>query len=251
MTFEGYFDDSNSHPSAPLILWAGFVGYRNQWALLAARWRDILAREGLPYFHMVACEQGDPPFDRRDPSRAWRDALIHDLREAIFKAGLFGIAAGVPYAEWDKVVTPEMEEWVGVPKSVAMILCFATATQHAPKAGWSGPVNLFFDQGVEPKAIEVANWIAASSNGFTGRADTAQFLPVKATAELQAADMFAWELQNDMKRYLALGPDRPLRPHYVPWLAQQKDVQFLEADVLRARLATPEFRSLLDDDLWQ
>ena len=251
--FSGVFDDSNSHKNAPLILWAGFAAFDNQWDRLDEQWRAILRREGLPYFHMVDCEAGEPPFDRKDPNRAWRDSLIHDLRETIFSAGLFGIACGVPYAQWEQVITPDVAEWVGAPGTVCLTIVQASTLARAERLGWRKPIANIFDAGVSNDALASIKWTSDILNEDKGRSDRIGIAKVKDTPALQAADMFAWELQNDMKNYLKRGPARPIRPHFKPWWNDANhrwDVQFLEADVVRHRLMQPDFQNLLNDRRW-
>jgi hypothetical protein len=250
MSLIAYFDDSNSHKDAPLILWAGFVGYENQWALLDETWTTILENEGIPYFSWSESLAGRPPFNRFDPSRAWRDHLVFQFRNAILEAGLFGIAAGVPHSHWRELVSPEDERWINPPGTVCLTLVSLKAVRYAKRKNYSAPITVYFDGGVELPAKRSASAVGNILNKLESRHDNYDFASVKATPALQAADLFAGELQNDMKAYLRDGHNRQVSPHMTPWMNRKCDIDFLERSVLAERLASPAFQHVLNDENW-
>lgn len=114
-------------------MWAGFVGYENQWQLFNETWLDILANEKLPYFSRAELQvrPADSPLGRLDPNGAWKDGLLFKLRQSIFQAGLFGVAAAVPKADWEELVSAEDEQWLNPPGTVSVILISAKTTAFA------------------------------------------------------------------------------------------------------------------------
>lgn len=250
VAMDAYFDDSNSHQGAELIMWAGFAGFSNQWDYLDEEWSALLDAEGLPFMSRADLIAGREPFDRRDPSRAWYDHLVGAFRRIIFDAGLYGICAAVPREPWEKLVPVEHEQWLGRRGDVCIILCATDAVRYAESKGFSGPMSLIFDQGVEEAARSSANFTGEVLNSHLQRSDAYGFAPVKRTPALQAADFYAWELQNDMKNYLRNGEDRAMSAHMTPWLSRNQHIVLLEEAVLRERLAMPEFQRVLNDQYW-
>ncbi len=250
MAFAAYFDDSNSHDGADFILWAGMAGYQSQWDLLDARWRAILDEQTLPYFSMSGSLAGEPPFNRPEHNRAWRDGIIYMLRNTIFAADVYPIATGIAKPDYAELVTDDMAQWIGGPGTVCLIQCMDGAQERARKRGFTGDVTMFFDGGVNAEAREAALFAGSVSNLYETRNDTFGFLPVKKTPALQAADMFAWELQNDFKNYRRDGLGRKLSAHYEHWRRKEQDVLFLERDQIAWRLKQPDFQKVLNDKLW-
>jgi hypothetical protein len=61
--WEGYFDESGSFEEEPGVFCvAGYLIESAQAAAMDQRWGEILAQHNIPYFHMVDCAHGAPPF---------------------------------------------------------------------------------------------------------------------------------------------------------------------------------------------
>lgn len=215
--------------------------------MLNQTWSDALKDEGLTYFAMADCEAGQDPFFM---PRARRDHLIRRLRDTIFDAGVFGIAAGIPKTDWSELIGEERAGYIGRPGSICHTICIGGALRYCADKNYNGAISVVFDGGIEPLGLQSIEYAGDVLNDLEQRNDSYEFLPVKTTPALQAADMFAWELQNDMKNYLKLGVDRPIRPHFAPWIERNCEITFLERALLAQRLAEPDFQRLLDDSRW-
>ena len=61
---EAYFDESGSHDGSPALCVAGYIYWPDECLKLDLGWKVVLEKYDLPYFHMVDCAHGAPPFDK-------------------------------------------------------------------------------------------------------------------------------------------------------------------------------------------
>src|SRR5436190_1774467 len=60
---EAFFDESGTDDRSNTMALAGYLFTADKSEQMAAEARDFLKSKGLPYFHMVDCAHGNPPFD--------------------------------------------------------------------------------------------------------------------------------------------------------------------------------------------
>src|SRR6185436_1413626 len=96
---QAYFDESDSHAGATALCVAGFVFTSEQCLKLDEKWLAVLERYGLPYFHMVDCAHGNPPFDKltKNECITVEKEMIGIIREYV----LFGMAIAVPESDYN------------------------------------------------------------------------------------------------------------------------------------------------------
>jgi hypothetical protein len=77
-----YVDDSGTHSASGVVLFAGLIGYPNQWDMFSELWAKKLAhpspgKDALRRFHMVECQ------DARGEFAGWNriatDFLVYEL----------------------------------------------------------------------------------------------------------------------------------------------------------------------------
>lgn len=61
---EVYVDESGSHEGSPFLCVAAYVFYANQAIAFNHEWQAMLEKYEPPFFHMIDCAHGTPPFDR-------------------------------------------------------------------------------------------------------------------------------------------------------------------------------------------
>jgi hypothetical protein len=90
---EAYFDESYSDKKPRILAVAGYIfekGARLQFDLES---RALLDRYSLPYFHMVDCGPGNPPFHHMDKDE--RAEAATQMIALIRRYALFGVAYAI------------------------------------------------------------------------------------------------------------------------------------------------------------
>jgi hypothetical protein len=67
-----YIDESGTHDGSPVMVLAGQVAKLGQWVDFDARWRRLLKREGVEYFHAKEFRSRSGPFAGWSPERSER-----------------------------------------------------------------------------------------------------------------------------------------------------------------------------------
>jgi hypothetical protein len=198
---EAYFDESGSHDGSPVLCIAGFVFTSDACLKLDAEWKAVLDKYGLPFFHMVDCAHGTPPFNKltRDQRIAAEKEMIGIIRKHL----LFGM--GVSLCEDDFYeVFPN-----GYGGQSAYTWCCWTAISvihHWIAAHhFDGRAAYFFEAGhkKQGEANALMQRIFDSPDlrrqyCYGGHA----FADKKQARPLQAADILAWLQANQAQRYL-------------------------------------------------
>jgi hypothetical protein len=213
MAMRGYFDDSGTHAGSKMVVYAGVIGRVAQWDAFEQAWRAVLAERGLEHFHMVDCEAGADPYFH---PRAWRDALIGDLRRVIMDARLGGIGVAIPTEPWAELITGPLLPLFGGPADACIAICINQAIKICEPRD-PDPLALIFDGGMERNALASLSHAGAAFNETRGRVDVISMMPVKSLPGLQAADMLAWEMRRDALAYATEGEGRAIRPHFFNW----------------------------------
>lgn len=207
MALRAYFDDTGTAPDDPLVGWAGYVGDEEQWDYAEQIWQAELRKRGLQHFHMTVCESGDGPYG----SRAERDALTHDLRQAILKAQLFGAAVIASKKDWNDLVPVSLLPTLGTAEQNCINICIWKAQNHSHQIDKGQPIALFFDSGGDQSHVVSA---CAEFNRLYQRNDPYAFAAMKLTPAIQMADMLAWELRQVSRVFFETGEVPPPRPHF-------------------------------------
>lgn len=69
-----YIDEAGTHGNAPHMIMGALVGRLGQWAYFDKKWRKMLRRNSIGYFHSKKLKHSDGPF--KGWSRAQKMALI-------------------------------------------------------------------------------------------------------------------------------------------------------------------------------
>lgn len=100
MMFEGYFDESGDFDDHPGIFCvAGYFITADDAKIMDEKWGAALNKYGVPYFHMVDCAHGNPPF--KDVSIDDRIELVKELIALIKQYTQSGFALLAEAASYD------------------------------------------------------------------------------------------------------------------------------------------------------
>jgi hypothetical protein len=198
---KAYFDESGSHDGAPVLCLAGFTIERTKAEEMEERWRTLLDTFNLPFFHMVDCANGTPPFDVLTmPQRieAEKEA-IRIIRDTI----AYGFAVTVDPREFQKIV-PDSPE-IGSAYSLCAHMCLTGVRSWANLSGFTGTISYIFEAGhkSQAEANGIMNRIFKSPKLRAEHRYAAHtFADKKALLPLQAADIIAWQWFTENKRKL-------------------------------------------------
>jgi hypothetical protein len=204
----GYFDDSGTHGSSEVVVWGGLMGTESQWLKFEKDWKAKLA-EPLPgkpplrRFHMADCMARDQEF--RGYSDPEKNAVIHDFRQIILDAGVYGYAAAVVIADWNEILGGKSYGRFGDADFFCMNLCVMHAARFARDFTEDRFISLVFDDRKEHTEANrlVLSIFEEAYNTHRGDEDIAgiSFLPNTKFVPLQGADMIAWETYNHAKTW--------------------------------------------------
>ncbi|MGB9369513.1 MAG: DUF3800 domain-containing protein [Xanthobacteraceae bacterium] len=202
---ESYFDESGSHDGSPALGVAGFAFTKAGAAKLDQEWGSVLERYELPFFHMVDCAHGNPPFDRltRDERIAVEKEMIALIRDNL----LCGYGVSISEREYNEFFPDH------VPYGSAYSLCCWTClevVQHWIEAnGIEGDAAYFFEAGhaSQSEANRIMTRILSHEQLRRDyRYSSHAFADKKKLRPLQAADLLAWLQANQAQRFLRKEP---------------------------------------------
>lgn len=191
-----YFDDSGTHSSSRIAVWAGVAGASGHFFDLDKRWKALLAeplpgKRALSKFGLADCRGAHGEF--AGYSLGERDRVRYLFREAIIKSGMKPFSFAVDRKSWDSLVTGEMRKHYACGAAgVAFSGCADTALLIASKMPQSR-MACVFDNG--QRNAETLSLIVDAERRAEQQAVsiTYTFAKVAEVTGLQAADMIATE----------------------------------------------------------
>lgn len=187
--YEAYFDESGTHDGSLAAVVGGYIVRSDDAVVMSRKWKRALDDLGLPFFHMVDCAHGAPPFDRL--SKGKRIALEKRLITLIKRYTKIGIAAIIPPIRNNGGINDDV--YVSCIKSI-LIATGAQIAYHDP----SGKVAVFIEKGHAREAqamSQIMAWAKLHTNLVTGYGSADKTgLPL-----LQAADFLAWQIAKYVK----------------------------------------------------
>lgn len=185
-----YFDASGHPQGTSMLVVGGFIATVEQWRSFESEWNKVLAKYGVPYFHMKKFTAKKKPFDhekwqRDDVCTSFLGELIGVLK----RNNCYGLMVALPLAAW-ATVNKEfcMEEERLTPFAVAGCMAITGVYEWCQKPRpmvMPYQVEFIFEDGDEDKG-DLMYWTKRSWKwvpAFKG----------KKLAPLQACDFLAWE----------------------------------------------------------
>ena len=209
---QAYFDESDSHDGAPALTVAGFVFGPEECLKLDEKWLAVLDRYGLPYFHMVDCAHGNPPFDKltKDECIAVEKEMIAIIRGHL----MFGMAVSVSERDYYDVFGPSGYMNFGSAYSYCCHTCVGVVGHFFRDARADVEIAYFFEAGhkSQGETNKVMETLFNDPNlRRTSRYAGHSFASKTKLRPLQAADLFAWLASNQTKRVLRTGDNNAMR----------------------------------------
>jgi hypothetical protein len=169
----------------------------------------MLAKYGLPAFHMVDCAHGAEAFKVLD--KASRIQAQTDAIEIIREETAIGFAVTISNAEYSELLKEIEPEGSTSPYTICLTACLAMVSNWAKESNFEGDLAYFFEAGHKDQAFANKQMTSVFQNKQVRRAthyashtfgDKLKYVP------LQAADILAWLWGNFA---VNRGTGRPLR----------------------------------------
>jgi hypothetical protein len=205
---EAYFDESGTHHGSPLMCVAGYVIEAEQRRHFQQEWDAILAKHGIPYFHMSDCAHGAGVFAR--VPKSVRSEICRSLIELIKLRAELGIAVSVCESDYQMLAPPDFKIDA---YSFCLHYCMQGVMTWANKFRIVHPISYFFESGHKNEAVanSLVTWLRGNQAIVNGlRCHSHSFVSGKRLCGIAAADLLAWEFHAAYRN--KFGPiRRPVR----------------------------------------
>lgn len=215
----GVHDATGKHHGAEVAAVAGYLSWKEDWAVFTPLWQAVLDRYGVAVFHMAEfanekkCAQDcESPY--HNWSRDQRDRFVHELIPIARDNALAGFSGLISVRDYDRLMPEELKKGVVHPYYFCFQLFFDTVLESV-RNKFDGPfaegeqVAFFFDQQDEfgPKALEMYKQIHLARDA-ENRMGAISFVDSRRCPPLQAADLLAFRTRKTLSR--SLKGDSPL-----------------------------------------
>jgi hypothetical protein len=216
---EAYFDESGSHDGSPVLCVAGYLFETDRCKELDLLWQDTLNEFGLPFFHMVDCAHGAPPFDKLSPRD--RDAVARKMIGLIRSHALFGVAVGVDERDYNEILPPALQAVLPndgltrrLPGSAYSFCCsmmMAAVQSWVQRNSFDGTITYFFEAGHkhQRETSEIMERVyRVPEIRHRQRYASHVFVTKECCRPAQSADILAWHHAADLKKLMTGGNRR-------------------------------------------
>jgi hypothetical protein len=191
MMYEGYFDESGDIETEGVFCISGYYLTSQQAIEMDRRWAEVLTDYDLPYFHMVDCAHGAPPF--RHLSKDTRIIVVKRLIKIIKENTLRGFSNAFYAGRMSKSIGGDVY-------SDAVSTCVTALDTFIRLSGMdSKKTAYFFEAGHKNKGNaynRVAHHVEKIGASIT-------FAKKEQIRLLQAADLLAWQSTKFLKDRLS------------------------------------------------
>lgn len=210
-TFAGYFDESYTHPPAPLVYSiGGYVSSYIQWKKFRKEWKMALAEAEVSYFHMVDFQACKPPYG--DWSKQRRINLLKTLHKIIHNRVQRSFVSTVIMEDYNRL-TGEQKRAFGTPHAYAAINCMKHIATWCNENHYNAPMDYIFEKG-SPHDKEIRlifeNLLGVKEKEFY-RVGSFEFADKRDVLPLQASDVLAYEVTKEISRQRDTGTTRLTR----------------------------------------
>lgn len=184
--WEAYFDESGDDGGFPIMTVGGYLVKPSNARRLERKWRRLLRKYKLPYFHMVECAHGNKNFKGRSIEE--RVEIQTAMFETINKYVEMSMATSVSLREF--VSTEEVKD----PYSHCVLHTYLVLSSILQKKDPNFKLSLFYESGHKhgPNALRVFNESPIPNSSFS-------FIDKAQSGMIQAADIFAWQYTKYIK----------------------------------------------------
>jgi hypothetical protein len=198
--YEGYFDESGDFEEEPKIFCvSGYYLESEQAKAMTAEWKQLLETHGIPYFHMVDCAHGNPPFKGKNCVEIATQCIA-----LIKKYTLYGFSV-VSKAEYFTASDRRPDEY-----AMCVDACIGALRGFLDTNRLDGEIAYFFESGHKSAGM-VYNMFArrVEADGASITFESKLKVPL-----LQAGDLLAWQTRKNTQDTM-----RNIRPPRKDFLA--------------------------------
>ena len=194
--FTSYIDEAGGKDHG-FIAVCGYVASAEKWQSFEVEWKQMLASHDVPHLHMLECAHFKGPYKKWKDRPDNRAAFIADATRLIRDTVERGYLCAVHYKDFDKVDRRyELRERLSSPYALAGRFCIGRANVWMKETDRPlSEINYVFEEG-GPDASGLVRIVQEA------RLQIPSFRPSRdteiqtATVQLQAADIFAYELRK-------------------------------------------------------
>ena len=215
--YSAYFDASNGQIDVLPGCWVcGFVSTDSGWSRFEIDWRLVLAKYGVPYFHMRKFISHKKPFDEsRWRSEGYRGGFVSSLVDIIKSSAICSVGCGIWQADFDVINQRYELDRRFNPYAICGRDCAVRSRKFIRESySRSAPIEYIFDRGDKGRGLLTREMEASklpSPLFKRSRPDPKLDIDDPAHIQLQAADFAAWEMRREGNRRTGLEKDKSLR----------------------------------------
>jgi len=206
---EVYFDDSGTDRGTPVAVAACYISSKEQWEQFVKNWDRVRTDEGFDVFHMAEFvarpDAGHKPFCDWDKTK--KDRVYRKLASIINTRARKGFAVAVPKQPFDEFQQFSENHYVFAVKTVLGYI-----DNWRQKFSISIPMQYVFESGSLGEDQLRQIWKDCllhkhSQERYGIVPNGVMFQDKRLFKPLQAADILAWQMQNNMRRTVMIGRD--------------------------------------------
>lgn len=200
---QAYFD-AGLQPKTHVYYVAGYVGFPEDWKVFDRKWRALLRRNSLPYFHMTDYEAGKNRY-YRDWSKPKRIAVMERIVALASNAARLGIAATMLLGDYERLSADDRKALPPDPYGLCLTACIGRTARLLHDRGMTGGIDYVFEsgdarQGTTKRHLE--ELFASPANRKKFAFNSLNFAPKAKCPGLQLADILAYETGRIVPRAL-------------------------------------------------
>ena len=222
VSLTAYFDESGTHDGSEAVSVAGYLATDEMWSAFSLEWGPILREFDLKYFHMTDFALSKKQF--RGWSESKRRACFGALLDVINRNVIGSVGIVVPLGAYLREFAPEADKFVGGPYGLAASQCFLHLGKTLRLSGVRGLVAYVYEAGAvgagqvakvfnenmeDPGNREYQRLLSIGFQPKYIRPEDETVRPWPGFLPLQAADILAYELYQQLPRQLGRDPRSP------------------------------------------
>jgi len=207
-----YFDASTTQKGKPFVTVCGCLASVARWKTFQSKWQKILAKEGLPFFHMTDFEGYYGHYKGWTKER--HNHVFKKIAKAIVGRVDFAFGRGVAHDdfEWAKTQNPILSHWSAFTYCAAQ--CLHAVAGWAIRHNHDGPIAYIFESGDgfdrelnEFKALIESSEHRMNRFRWAGLHILPKVMnnPPYPLTPLQSADVWAFEARKEWENFHSTG----------------------------------------------
>jgi hypothetical protein len=211
-----HYDDSGTDPNQKIAIAACYLATPEQWTEFSRNWQEVDQQEHFGVFHMAefAANQKDSPFESWDEEKKKR--VLGKLCNVITTRAEVGFATAVSKQDYDEVIVDSFRQYCGeFHYTFALRQCASRAGLWRKKHHANSSLRYIFDwmakgdakkeiSSVMDAALRKAEW-ESKETGIPSLIGYS-FEKKSVIVPLQAADILAWTIYQQMHKILSNRP---------------------------------------------